>query len=58
MTINAKSLKQLLNIKEEDIKHYSIEQLRDMLGVFHYLSRVMQREINQRTGGKGDDKSI
>lgn len=48
MTLNPKQLKELLAINEKDLKKYSVEQLRDMLGVFHYLSRLYQREINER----------
>lgn len=48
MKLRPEELKKLLNVKDEDLKTYTVDQLRLMLGVFHYLSRLMQREINAR----------
>ena len=55
MKIKTKELKDLLNLNEQDIHKLSVDQLRLMLGVFHYLSRLMQREINKRCIAEGKD---
>ena len=41
-------LKDLLNIKEKDLNSLDLEQLRLLLGTFRYLSRLLDREINNR----------
>jgi hypothetical protein len=46
--IELKSLKKLLNIKDEELQKLDIEQLRAMLGVFRYSVRGIEREINRR----------
>ncbi len=46
--IKVEQLKRLLNIKEKDLKNLDMEQLRLMLGIFRYLSRILDREINTR----------
>ena len=50
MTIKTQELKILLNLEEKDLKKLSVEQLRLLLGVSHYLARLTQREINVRLG--------
>ncbi len=46
--IELKSLKKLLNIKDEELQKLDIEQLRAMLGVFRFSVRGIEREINRR----------
>jgi hypothetical protein len=46
--IQLNALHNLLNIKEDEIKKLDMEQLRLMLGIFRYLTRVIEREINER----------
>ena len=46
--INIKTLKTLLDFKEEDIKKLSTEQVRLLLGVLRYSTRMVQREVNSR----------
>jgi hypothetical protein len=41
-------LAKLLNITDDDIKKLTMDQLRVLLGVFRYLARVIEREINTR----------
>ncbi len=50
MKIKIQELKDLLNLEEEDLKKFSIDQLRLLLGVCHYSARLAQREINARLG--------
>ena len=53
MVIKVSTLKKLLNIKEAEIKKFDVDQLRIMLGVFRYLTRLFEREINQRANLDG-----
>lgn len=46
--VKIEELRRLLNVREEEIKKLDIEQLRLMLGIFRYLTRIVEREINQR----------
>jgi len=48
MNIKVDELKHLLDLKEEDVKILSTEQLRLILGVLRYSTRVVQRELNDR----------
>ena len=48
MNIKVDELKHLLDLKEEDVKILSTEQLRLILGVQRYSTRVVQRELNDR----------
>jgi hypothetical protein len=48
MKIKTQELKELLNLEEKDLKKLTLEQLRLLLGVSHYLARLTQREINER----------
>ena len=47
--IKISTLKKLLNINEAEIRKLEIDQLRLLLGIFRYLTRVFQREVNERT---------
>lgn len=42
-------LKKLLSTKDEDLKKIDIDQLQTILGVFRYMVRLTEREINRRT---------
>ena len=60
--IEIKTLKKILNFKDEELKKLSVEQLRAMLGTFRYLVRGLEREINRRNedrpfGNISDKKS-
>ena len=46
--IQVDMLKNLLNVKEKDLKKLDIEQLRLLSGVFRYMTRIVDREINDR----------
>lgn len=46
--IELKSLKNILNIKDEELQELDIEQLRALLGTFRYRVRSIEREINRR----------
>ncbi len=46
--INIKTLHTLLEFKDEDLKKLSTDQLRLLLGVLRYSTRVVQRELNNR----------
>ncbi len=46
--IEVKSIKNILNTKDEDLKKLDIEQLRALLGTFRYSVRIIEREINRR----------
>ncbi len=46
--IKVNVLHDLLNIKDDELKKLDLEQLRLMLGIFRYLTRVVEREINER----------
>ncbi|MBI4309988.1 MAG: hypothetical protein HY591_06620 [Candidatus Omnitrophica bacterium] len=50
MKIKTQELKDLLNLEDHDLNNLSVEQLRLLLGVCHYLARLTQREINGRLG--------
>lgn len=46
--INTKTLHSLLNLDEDEIKNFDMEQLRLMLGIVRYSARVLEREVNNR----------
>ena len=48
MHIKVDELKNLLNMKEEDVQKLDTDQLRLLLGVLRYTTRIVQRELNQR----------
>jgi len=48
MSIKMKELKNLLELKEEDVEKLSTEQLRLVLGVLRYTTRIAQRKLNER----------
>lgn len=48
MNIKVEELKNLLELKEKDAEKLSTDQLRLVLGVLRYTTRVVQRELNQR----------
>lgn len=48
MKIKVDELNHFLQLKEEDVKKYTTEQLRLILGVLRYSTRVAQRELNVR----------
>jgi hypothetical protein len=48
MKIKTEQLKTILNLEEKDLKKLSIDQLRLLLGVSHYVARLTQRELNSR----------
>jgi hypothetical protein len=41
-------LKNLLELKEEDVEKLDTDQLRLVLGVLRYTTRIAQRELNER----------
>jgi len=49
--INTEELNKFLNIKIKDLEKLDMEKLRLMLGVFRYMTRVLEREINARESG-------
>lgn len=54
--IKVDTLKKLLNVKEKDLKHLDIDQLRTLVGVFRYLTRLLDREIIKRESGEVPSK--
>ena len=48
MSIKMEELKNLLELKEEDVEKLDTDQLRLVLGVLRYTTRVVQRELNDR----------
>ena len=48
MNIKVDALKDFLELKEEDVKKLKTDQLRLVLGVLRYTTRVVQRELNNR----------
>ncbi len=54
MKIKTQDLKNLLNLEDKDLDDLSVDQLRLLLGVSHYWSRLLQRSINRRS----DDFSV
>ena len=46
--IKVKELKHLLELKESDAAKLSTEQLRLLLGMMRYSTRIIQRELNTR----------
>lgn len=48
MKIKVEELKHLLDLKEDDLKKLNAEQLRLLLGVLRYTTRLAQRELNER----------
>lgn len=46
--IKVELLNKLLNIKDEDLRNFSLEQLKLLLGVFRYVVRILEREVNHR----------
>ncbi len=46
--IKIELLNRLLNIKDNDLKNLDTEKLRLLLGVFRYLTRVLERELIKR----------
>jgi hypothetical protein len=49
VVIKTEFLKRLLNIDSKELAKIDVEQLRIMLGVFRYLVREVEREINRRS---------
>ena len=50
--IELKTLKKLLNTRDEELQKLDIEQLRVLLGTFRYRVRSIEREINRRCSDK------
>jgi len=48
MNIKVEELKHLLELKDEDMAKLSTDQLRLVLGVLRFTTRVVQRELNDR----------
>ena len=48
MNIKVEELRDLLALKEEDVKKLNTDQLRLVLGVLRYTTRIVQRELNVR----------
>ena len=46
--IEIKTLHNLLNLDDEAIKKFDMEQLRLMLGTFRYSTRILEREVIRR----------
>ena len=46
--IKISTLKTLLDFKDQEIKKMKTEQLRLLLGVLRYATRIIQREMNER----------
>ncbi len=46
--VKIEELKNLLELKESDAAKMSVEQLRLLLGVLRYSTRIVQRELNTR----------
>ena len=48
VNIKVDELKNLLELKEEDVGKLGTDQLRLVLGVLRYTTRIVQRELNER----------
>lgn len=48
MKIKVEALKNLMELKEEDVRKLNTDQLRLILGVLRYSTRIVQRELNDR----------
>ena len=48
MNIKVEELKNFLDLDEKDAANLDVEQLRLVLGVLRYTTRVVQRELNRR----------
>ena len=48
MSIKIEELKNLLELKEKDVEKLDTDQLRLVLGVLRYTTRIAQRELNER----------
>ena len=48
MNIKVDELKHFLELKEEDVEKLGTDQLRLVLGVLRYTTRIVQRELNGR----------
>ncbi len=48
MHIKVQELKNFLDLKEEDTAKLSTDQIRLVLGVLRYTTRIVQRELNRR----------
>ncbi len=48
MNVKVEMLKTLMDLKEEDFQKIKTEQLRLILGVLRYSTRIVQRELNNR----------
>ena len=48
MHIKVDVLKNFLDLKEQDVKKLDTDQLRLVLGVLRYTTRIVQRELNTR----------
>ena len=46
--IKLKLLQKLLNTDEKELKKLDVEKLRTLLGVFRYMVRFLEREINKK----------
>lgn len=46
--IDAELLMKLLNADKSQLKKFSLDQLRVLLGVFRYFVRLLEREVNSR----------
>ena len=46
--IKVETLHDLLNTRDEDVKRLDTEQLRILVGIARYFTRVLEREINSR----------
>ena len=46
--IKVQELRDLLNLSDKELKKLDVEQMRLLLGVFRYMTRVLEREINAR----------
>lgn len=46
--IKVEELKHFLELEESDVKKLETEQLRLLLGVLRYSTRIVQRELNER----------
>jgi len=48
MHINVQELKNFLELQEADVEKLDTDQLRLLLGVLRYTTRIVQRELNNR----------
>ena len=46
--IQLKALREMLDIKEDELKELDDEQLKLLLGCLHYTARIVTREVNDR----------